>query len=106
MEDNNNIEGTMLLTRSLLPLLFALAVALPAHADDCADLSSRFAGAERFHMTLGELDELKSCINVILREKISATSAEARGATSPSGAVPSTTATMRPRAVPTLQDAE
>lgn len=97
----------MRLTLFLLPLLGAAAFVAPAHADNCADLSMRFAGAERFHMTLGELDELKTCINVILREKISSSSAEARGATSPplpEGSM--STSALRPRAVPALQDAE
>lgn len=93
--------------RFLLPLLLGSLYALPAHADNCADLSMQFAGAGRFHMTLGELDELKTCINAILREKISATSSEARGATSPpsSGDSPTLEA-RRPRPVPVLQDAE
>lgn len=97
----------MRLTLSLLPLVAAGTFVASAHADNCADLSMRFAGAERFHMTLGELDELKTCINVILREKISATSAEARGATSPPMPDGSTsTSSLRPRAMPALQDAE
>ena len=92
----------------LLPLLLGSTI-LPAHADNCADLSMQFAGAGRFHMTLGELDELKTCINTILREKISATSTEARGATSPptaGGEAPSSVEARRPRPVPVLQDAE
>lgn len=56
---------------------------LQAHADPCGDLATRFSGAERFGMKLAELDELKICINMILREKISAGSQEARGSTSP-----------------------
>lgn len=93
--------------RLLLPLLLGSFTAMPAHADNCADLSMQFAGAGRFHMTLGELDELKTCINTILREKISATSSEARGTTSPpvSGEAPTLEA-RRPRPVPVLQDAE
>jgi hypothetical protein len=95
----------MRLTLSLLPLVVAGATIAPAWADNCADLSMRFAGAERFHMTLGELDELKTCINIILREKISATSSEARGATSPPLPGGANTA-LRPRSAPVLQDAE
>lgn len=97
----------MRLTHSLLPLLLAGVFSSYAWADNCADLAMRFAGGERFHMTLGELDELKTCINVILREKISATSTEARGATSPPASADSMpTSALRPRAVPVLQDAE
>lgn len=89
-------------------LLLALgAAAAPAYADNCGDLATRFTGAERFSMKIGELDELKTCINLILREKISATSNEARGSTSPafSGAE-SSTQLSRPKPVPVLQDAE
>ncbi|MCC2637482.1 MAG: hypothetical protein K0Q68_1201 [Moraxellaceae bacterium] len=106
-EDNNNNEGTMRPIHYLLPLLLGSLYALPARADTCADLSMQFAGAGRFHMTLGELDELKTCINLILREKISATSNEARGATSPPVAgAGATLEARRPRALPVLQDAE
>lgn len=91
--------------RFLLPLLGSLLAIPVAQADSCADLSMQFAGAGRFHMTLGELDELKTCINVILREKISATSTEARGSTSPAAGGASLEA-RRPRAAPVLQDAE
>lgn len=91
----------------LLPLLLAGASAATAHADNCADLSTRFAGAERFHMSLGELDDLKTCINLILREKISATSNEARGSTSPpAGPDEAPAQAMRPVSAPVLQDAE
>lgn len=64
-------------------LVLGCTASLQANADSCGDLSTRFAGAERFSMKLAELDELKTCINMILREKISATSQEARGSTSP-----------------------
>lgn len=106
-EDNNNNEGTMRPIHYLLPLLLGSLCAFPARADTCADLSMQFAGAGRFHMTLGELDELKTCINLILREKISANSNDARGATSPpvTGAG-ATVEARRPRALPVLQDAE
>lgn len=91
----------------LLPLVMGGAVAGPAQADDCADLAMRFAGAERFTMKLGELDELKTCINVILREKISATSNEARGSTSPPASSSTAPAqASRPKALPVLKDAE
>ncbi|HET8731010.1 MAG TPA: hypothetical protein VFM34_07880 [Moraxellaceae bacterium] len=92
----------------LLPLLLGSLTITSAHADNCADLSMQFAGAGRFHMTLGELDELKTCINTILREKISATSTEARGTTSPpaSGGDSAPAEARRPRPVPVLQDAE
>lgn len=93
--------------RFLLPLLLGSLCAVPAHADNCADLSSQFAGAGRFHMTLGELDELKSCINTILREKISASSNDARGATSPPvDEAPTPTLEARRRQIPVLKDAE
>jgi hypothetical protein len=104
-EDNNNIEGTMRPIRFLLPLLGSL-LSVPAQADTCADLSMQFAGAGRFHMTLSELDELKTCINSILREKISATSTEARGSTSPNAPGGASVEARRPRAAPVLQDAE
>lgn len=80
------------------------AVALPVHADPCGDLATRFSGAERFSMKLAELDELKTCINMILREKISATSQEARGSTSPPLSFGSSSRTDA--APPALQDAE
>lgn len=88
-------------------LLAGLALAAPAHADNCGDLATRFSGAERFSMKIADLDELKTCINILLREKISATSTEARGSTSPAygGAEPATQLS-RPKALPVLQDAE
>jgi hypothetical protein len=93
--------------RFLLLLVLGGAFSASAHADNCSDLATRFAGAERFSMKLGELDELKTCINVILREKVSATSSEARGSTSPTGAVDALPAqASRPKPVPVLQDAE
>lgn len=104
-EDNNNTEGTMRPIRFLLPMLCSL-FAVPAQADTCSDLSMQFAGAGRFHMTLSELDELKTCINTILREKISATSTEARGSTSPDAPGGGSVEARRPRAAPVLQDAE
>ena len=92
--------------RFLLPLLGSFC-AMAAHADNCADLSTQFAGAGRFHMTMGELDELKSCINTILREKISASSNDARGATSPPvDEAPTPTLEARRRQIPVLKDAE
>lgn len=92
---------------SLLLLVIGGALATPALADNCGDLATRFSGAERFSMKLGELDELKTCINILLREKISANSNDARGSTSPpapAGAMP--VQISRPQAVPVLQDAE
>ncbi|MCD6061950.1 MAG: hypothetical protein K0R03_780 [Moraxellaceae bacterium] len=91
-----------------LPILLLLAAgaATQAQADNCADLATRFSGGERFHMTLGELDELKTCINVILREKISSSSTAARGATSPEVTDAPATQALRPRSIPILQDAE
>lgn len=96
-----------------IPLLSLLAAGLilttqQVHADNCSDLAMRFAGADRFSMKLGELDELKTCINSILREKVSASSTEARGSTSPvqsDEAVRSATAS-RPQPLPVLKDAE
>jgi len=90
---------------SLLLLALGGALAVPAQADNCGDLATRFSGAERFSMKLGELDELKTCINILLREKISANSNDARGSTSP----PDTSTPVqasRPKALPVLQDAE
>jgi hypothetical protein len=90
----------------LCPLLLAAGAVSPAWADNCADLATRFSGGERFHMTLGELDELKTCINVILREKISSNSTAARGSTSPTDSDAAPAQALRPRAIPILQDAE
>ncbi len=95
-------------THSLLLLVLGLAFAAPvAHADNCGDLATRFSGAERFSMKIADLDELKTCINILLREKISATSNEARGSTSPllSGA-DQPAPVSRPQPAPVLQDAE
>ncbi len=90
-----------------LLLLVGVALATPANADNCGDLASRFSGAERFSMKIADLDELKTCINILLREKISATSNEARGSTSPvlPGGEPATQIS-RPKPIPVLQDAE
>lgn len=87
-------------------LLLGSLLALPAHADSCGDLATRFSGAERFGMKLAELDELKTCINLLLREKISASSEEARGSTSPVGSFDSAAQTIKPVSAPVLQDAE
>lgn len=107
-EDNKNTEGTMRPIRLLLLLaLGGACFATRAQADTCSDLAMRFAGGERFSMKLGELDELKTCINTLLREKISATSTEARGSTSPMGVGADTPAqASRPQPLPVLQDAE
>ncbi len=91
---------------SLLLLALGGAFALPAQADTCGDLATRFSGAERFSMKLAELDELKTCINMILREKISASSQEARGSTSPPLSFGSTPAAPSGAAPASLQDAE
>lgn len=91
----------------LLLTLGGACFSAPAQADTCSDLALRFASGERFGMKLGELDELKICINTLLREKISATSSEARGSTSPAGnAAEPPAQTSRPQALPVLQDAE
>lgn len=107
-EDNNNTEGTM----RPIPLLPMLAAGLiltvqQVRADSCSDLAMRFAGPDRFSMKLGELDELKTCINTILREKVSASSTEARGSTSPSSPedVSARPAAAHPQP-PVLKDAE
>ncbi|HEX6591603.1 MAG TPA: hypothetical protein VF050_06360 [Moraxellaceae bacterium] len=93
--------------RFLFLLAFGGAfVSSPALADNCADLATRFSGVERFSMKIAELDELKTCINMILREKISATSSEARGSTSPASAAEGSAQATRPKAAPALQDAE
>lgn len=89
-----------------LSLLLGSTLATVARADNCGDLAMRFASGERFHMALGELDELKTCINLILREKISASSTEARGVTSPPVSAGATPSSLRPRPAPALQDAE
>jgi hypothetical protein len=89
----------MRLTHLVIVLFFSSAV----FADNCADLSLRFAGEERFKLKLAELDDLKSCINAVLREKVSASSSEARGSTSGSAV---TTSAIKPRAAPVLKDAE
>lgn len=91
--------------RFLLLLALSGAFAPLAKADNCSDLAVRFAGSERFSMKLGELDELKTCINTILREKISATSSEAHGSTTPAGAAEPQQA-RRPQPLPVLKDAE
>lgn len=91
----------------LLLLAFAGAFSTSVLADNCSDLATRFAGAERFSMKLGELDELKTCINTLLRDKISATSNEARGSTSPQGGESDAHVQVaRPQARPVFQDAE
>lgn len=90
----------------LLLLCSGAFVATPALADNCADLSTRFAGMDRFTMKIAELDELKTCINMLLREKISASSNEARGSTSPAGSEAASVQASRPSAAPVLQDAE
>ena len=90
----------------LVLMLGGACFSAPAQADTCSDLALRFAGGERFGMTLGELDELKICINTLLREKISATSSEARGSTSPGNTAEAPAQTLRPQALPVLQDAE
>lgn len=92
--------------RFLFLLALAGVFAAPAHADSCSDLAMRFAGGERFSMKLGELDELKTCINTLLREKISATSTEAHGSTTPAGAAESSGQAKRLPPIPVLQDAE
>jgi hypothetical protein len=90
-----------------LLLLVGLALAAPANADNCGDLATRFSGADRFSMKIADLDELKTCINILLREKISATSNEARGSTSPAFSnTDQPTQLSRPKALPVLQDAE
>jgi hypothetical protein len=95
--------------RFVLLLAIGGAFASSAYADSCSDLSMRFAGGERFAMKLGELDELKTCINTLLREKISASSTEARGSTSPAVSGSDVPPPQAPRPIKTtsvLQDAE
>lgn len=91
---------------STLFLLGSLLAAPFAQADSCGDLATRFSGGERFSMKLSELDELKTCINLLLREKISATSEEARGSTSPVGSFDNAAQAIKPVSAPVLQDAE
>jgi hypothetical protein len=98
----------MRLTHFFMIMALGTASASHAFADSCGDLSARFSGAERFSMKLAELDELKTCINMILREKISANSQEARGSTSPPLTFGDSTRAQAPvgAATSTLQDAE
>lgn len=107
MEDKNDKEGNMRPIHFSTVLLLGSLIAVPAaQADACGDLATRFSGAERFGMKLSELDELKTCINLLLREKISATSQEARGSTSPAGGFDNAAQAIRPVSAPVLQDAE
>ncbi|MFP5429713.1 MAG: hypothetical protein ACLGHE_01855 [Gammaproteobacteria bacterium] len=82
----------------LLPAaLMALSVSV-AHANPvCQELAIRYAQAPK-SLKIGELDELKTCINVVQRELISSLG----DASTPPGQV----TIARPRAVPVLQDAE
>lgn len=97
-----------------IPLLLmcagGLAFSVPALADNCGDLATRFAGPDRFSMNLADLDDLKTCINTLLREKISASSNEARGSTSPAlsggSADSGTSSAQTPPSPPVLQDGE
>lgn len=82
------------------PVLIALLLAGYApwvQADDCQSLSDRYAQNPR-DMKIGELDELKTCINGVQRELISALG--------DASTAPGQVTIARPRAVPVLRDAE
>lgn len=83
---------------TLSAVLLAMAVPV-AQADEqqCMDLAARYAQAPN-SLKIGELDELKLCINAVQRELISSLG----DASTPPGQV----IIARPRAVPVLQDAE
>lgn len=86
--------------RSIIIMSAALTAgtASVAMADQqCQDLATRYAQAPK-SLKIGELDELKTCINVVQRELISALG----DASTPPGQV----TIARPRPVPVLQDAE
>ena len=68
-----------------------------AQADQCQDLAIRYSQAPK-SLKIGELDELKTCINLVQRELISMLG----DVSTPPGQV----TIARPRAVPVLQDAE
>lgn len=81
-------------------VLFALLLvgtASLAQAEDCQLLATRYAQAPR-DMKIGELDELKICINGVQRELISGLG--------DASTAPGQVSIARPRAVPVLQDAE
>lgn len=80
----------------LLALLSAGAAPL-ALAEDCQSLAIRYAQNPRV-MKIGELDELKICINGVQRELISGLG--------DASTAPGQVSIARPRAVPVLQDAE
>jgi len=100
MEDKKNKreEGSM---RSIITVSAALlaVTASVAQADQqlCMDLAARYSQAPK-SLKIGELDELKTCINAIQRELISSLG----DASTPKGQV----IIARPHAVPVLQDAE
>jgi len=82
------------------PVLVALLLAGAAplvQAEDCRALASRYAQNPK-DLKIGELDELKICINGVQRELISGLG----DASTPPGQV----SIARPRPVPVLQDAE
>jgi hypothetical protein len=68
-----------------------------ADQQQCLDLAARYSQAPK-SLKIGELDELKLCINAVQRELISSLG----DASTPQGQV----IIARPRAVPVLQDAE
>lgn len=82
----------------LIPAILMAVSASMAHANPlCQELATRYAEAPK-SLKIGELDELKTCINVVQRELISSLG----DASTPPGQV----TIARPRPVPVLQDAE
>lgn len=87
--------------RSIITLSAALlavtASVSQADQQQCMDLAARYSQAPK-SLKIGELDELKICINAVQRELISSLG----DASTPQGQV----TIARPRPVPVLQDAE
>lgn len=85
--------------RSIVLMSAALVAgtASAASTEECQDLATRYSQAPK-SLKIGELDELKTCINVVQRELISSLG----DASTPPGQV----SIARPRPVPVLQDAE
>ncbi len=82
---------------SVLFILLSAGTASLVQAEDCQSLATRYAQAPR-DMKIGELDELKICINGVQRELISGLG--------DASTAPGQVSIARPRAVPVLQDAE
>jgi hypothetical protein len=95
---NKREEGSMRSIITVSAALLAVSTSI-AQADQqqCLDLAARYSQAPK-SLKIGELDELKLCINAVQRELISSLG----DASTPQGQV----IIARPRAVPVLQDAE